>query len=596
MSNGTGSEIAANTLAGAEFARRFSIRAPGLVWFLGAGASASAGVPSAMDLVWDFKRLLYCTSQKIPVRAVQDLLDPQTRRRLQAHFDSLRSYPGEDTDAEYAAYFEAAFPAEADRRRYIEQAVADRTPAFGHIALAALVGLKKIQVMATTNFDRLVEDALSRQLGSTAAFVVATMDTAPIAMESLNAFKRPLCLKLHGDFLSTRLKNTTTELREQDVELRRALVESCKRFGLVVVGYSGRDHSVMDALEDAIDGGRGYPNGLFWFRRPDAPLLPRVLRLLDRARQAGIEAAFIEIQTFDEAMADLLDLEPDLPENLRSLLDRRARLAKDSPVPEPSQRGWPIVRFNVLPIVEAPTLLRRVVCDIGDTEQVRQAIGAAQADIIGCRSHRGVLAIGSDAEVRRCFQPFGITEFGLHDIDPERLDRESAEKGLLVDALIHGIGRGRSLIPVQRGRRQSLIPRPEDASSPRFAALRRAAGSIRGTIAGTTIEWSEGLRIRLDYRLDRLWLVLLPTIWVGLTPNGDGPIDRPTMQRVRDFQRERLATRYNRVANEILDGWISVLFPDAEDAVFQSLGISDGVDATFRVARRTAFSRPEDLR
>lgn len=594
LSNRIDEVAAATIMPGEEFVRRFSVRAPGLVWFLGAGASSSAGVPSAMDLIWDFKRLLYCTSQKIPLRAVQDLLDPQVRRRLQIHFDRLRSFPAEDADTEYAAYFEAAFPAEADRRRYMDQVIAGRTPAFGHIALAALVALEKINVIATTNFDRLVEDALSQQFRSTSAFAVATVDNAALAMESLNALKRPLCLKLHGDFLSSRLKNTESELRNQDGNLRFTLVESCKRFGLVVIGYSGRDHSVMDALEEAIDDGRGYPNGLFWFRRPDAPLLPRVLELQSRAQQVGIEASLVEIQTFDEVMADLLELEHDLPEELRALLDRRARLARDSQVPKPSQRGWPVVRFNALPIIETPSLLRRVVCDIGGTAEVRQAIGSANADIIGCRSRAGVLAIGSDSEVRRCFEPFGITEFTLHDVVKEQLGRESAERGLLLDALIRGIARERSLLAIRRGRRQCLIPCPENIPSPQYETLRRAARGIRGKVDGTDIAWSEALRIRLDYRLGRMWLILLPGLWVDLPPVVDGSIDAGTMQRVRDFQRERLATRYNRIANALLDGWIAVLFGDTEDAVFRSLGISDGVDASFRLARRTAFCRPEE--
>ena len=38
---------------------------------------------------------------------------------------------------------------------------------------------------------------------------------------------------------------------------------------MVVVGFSGRDRSVMDALDEAIAGGKGFPNGLFWFHRPE---------------------------------------------------------------------------------------------------------------------------------------------------------------------------------------------------------------------------------------------------------------------------------------------------------------------------------------
>jgi NAD-dependent SIR2 family protein deacetylase len=36
-----------------DFARRFKMRAGNLMWLLGAGASAAAGVPTASDMVWD---------------------------------------------------------------------------------------------------------------------------------------------------------------------------------------------------------------------------------------------------------------------------------------------------------------------------------------------------------------------------------------------------------------------------------------------------------------------------------------------------------------------------------------------------------------
>ena len=42
-----------------DFARRFSLRARNLMWFLGAGASASAGLPTAMDMIWEFKQALF---------------------------------------------------------------------------------------------------------------------------------------------------------------------------------------------------------------------------------------------------------------------------------------------------------------------------------------------------------------------------------------------------------------------------------------------------------------------------------------------------------------------------------------------------------
>ncbi len=43
-----------------DFARRFSLRSPNLMWLLGAGASASAGIPTAGDMVWEFKTNSIC--------------------------------------------------------------------------------------------------------------------------------------------------------------------------------------------------------------------------------------------------------------------------------------------------------------------------------------------------------------------------------------------------------------------------------------------------------------------------------------------------------------------------------------------------------
>ena len=41
-----------------EFLRLYPARAPQLMWFLGAGASAGAGIPTAWEMIWEFKRLI----------------------------------------------------------------------------------------------------------------------------------------------------------------------------------------------------------------------------------------------------------------------------------------------------------------------------------------------------------------------------------------------------------------------------------------------------------------------------------------------------------------------------------------------------------
>jgi len=92
-------------------------------------------------------------------------------------------------------------------------------------------------------------------------------------MRSLNEANWPLLGKLHGDFQSIALKNTTEELRTQESNLRLAFIESCKRFGLVVAGYSGRDESVMNALEEALDQSSAFPAGLFWISKSGSSVI-----------------------------------------------------------------------------------------------------------------------------------------------------------------------------------------------------------------------------------------------------------------------------------------------------------------------------------
>jgi len=50
------------------------------MWFLGAGASRAAGIKAAEDMVWEFKRNLYCSEKKQPLSAVSDLADPSVRQ------------------------------------------------------------------------------------------------------------------------------------------------------------------------------------------------------------------------------------------------------------------------------------------------------------------------------------------------------------------------------------------------------------------------------------------------------------------------------------------------------------------------------------
>ena len=261
-----------NQLASDAFARSFAQRTHRLAWLLGAGASASAGVPTGSDMIADFKTRLYCADSHLTRQEV-DVADPIWQRRITSHFDSARGFPPAGDPGEYAASFEVAYPDARDRRSYIETAVRRATPSFAHRVLAALISSGLARCLFTTNFDPLIEKAAAvaddllppdRQ----AHLTVSALDSAERAQRCVRDAAWPLLVKLHGDYQSDHLKNTDHELRLQDERLRRVLIQALTQFGLLVVGYSGRDDSIMDALDEAVTRTGALPSGLWWVTRP----------------------------------------------------------------------------------------------------------------------------------------------------------------------------------------------------------------------------------------------------------------------------------------------------------------------------------------
>lgn len=462
--------------------------------------------------------------------------------------------------------------------------MANAGPSFGHLALAALMRLDRARLVWTTNFDRMMEDAAVAVLGGSSKLVISTLDSADLAMEAINEGRWPLVAKLHGDFQSRQLKNTSEELQKQDARMRHALVEACKRYGLAVVGYSGRDNSVMDALEESIDNGNGYPSGLFWFQRSDSPCLPRVTDLISKAVAKGIQADIVGVETFDELLSDVLLLIKHLPVELAEILNKHAPRLTEAPIPEIKGR-WPVVRLNALPVVSYPTLCRRVVCKIGGTQEVRDAAKNAGADVVTARRKAGVLAFGRDTEIRKAFASYDITEFDIHQIEVRRLRYESAELGLLYDALYRAIDRERPLKLERVGHHYIIAVEEANAGDELFKPLHHATNALIGTIPRTQLKWAEAVWIKLEYWLGRLWLLIEPTIWVERTE------DDNLFSQSREFIRERLAGRFNPKWNEIVEAWSHIITNGQQQNEVKAFGIADGVDASFTISAVTAFSR-----
>src|SRR4051794_9366227 len=211
-------------------------------------------------------------------------------------------------------------------------------PSYGHLALATLMREQLTRLVWTTNFDPLVADACAKVYNATGPLTTIALDAPDLAAQLISAERWPIEIKLHGDFRSRRLKNTSDELRHQDAELRRQLADACQRCGMIIAGYSGRDDSIMDALEQAVANGTAFPGGLFWLHRSGSDPLPRVMRLIEAATAAGIECGIVGTENFDETMRDIVRLMPDL--DMRALDALGAGRSRVSAAPTPAgKRG-----------------------------------------------------------------------------------------------------------------------------------------------------------------------------------------------------------------------------------------------------------------
>lgn len=568
------------------FLRQFQLRKAQIMWFLGAGASRAAGIKTAGDMIWEFKQKLYCSERKVPLSFIADPGDPIVQRKMQAHFDGQSKFPAFGAEDEYSAYFDATYPSPKDRRAYIDTQVTLGKPSYGHFALALLMREGFCHAVWTTNFDHTVEDAAYKILGSSGKLVVADLGDPRKLAQAWSEARWPIYGKLHGDYHSEKLKNTVEELRKQDEDMRRGLVDACRGKGLAVVGYSGRDVSIMAAFTQAIDAGRGYPGGLFWFKRSGETPYPAVTELIADARAAGIEAHLIEVETFDELLSDLVRYLPETAQAAQSIQDAtRPRLTKT--VFRIARATTPAIRTNALPIISYPPACRLVACDIGGWEEIQAAIAASRADILAQRCQLGVLAFGRDADVRRTFEPHKITTFDIQAIRADRLAKPTGERNLVADALFRAIGRRPGLRVERRGLSVLVFPDLSVVKSSTFhVGDTKAVNTLAGTLR-SGIRWTEACSLRIDYRLDQLWLLIDPLV-KQLDITDDTP--KEAVEQSLEFIRERLASRRNKHVNAMIDGWAKLIAGDAKSLRLRTFDISDGYDGDFEIMRVCGFS------
>ena len=574
-----------------EFISHYIQNASQMIWFLGAGASRTAGMPTASDITWDLKRRYYCLQENQDIRS-HDLNNKAVKARIQTYFDS-KGFPALWSAEEYSFYFELTFGKDyAAQQKYLATKLSSQNVSMniGHRALAALIDLGLTRMVFTTNFDEVLGAAFS--IVAEKNLTAYHLEGSYAALEALNAEHFPIYCKLHGDFRYQSIKNLAADLRDNDKQIEKCFLAASNRFGMVVSGYSGRDTNVMAMFRSALEQSNPFPQGLFWTTTSLSTVSDEVRDLVAYAKDKNVKSEIIETGTFDIMLSKIWKQVPSRSDKL----DTKVRTAEAKPVCIPrSHKGvkYPILRMNALHICDLPEACGSIECQPGlGFSELNEIERSSRPDaIITCAEQ--ILFWGSSETVSKLLVADRVKSVSSYPLS--EATQSNPDSTVLLSFIEHALSVAlcldKPLVLRKKGRSYFAVVAHEDIGDPRLDALKRAVGfrNSSGTIVGNipgraNTFWAEALEMKVDRRDGKWWLLVEPEIWVS-------PLSK--REEVIDFLRDKRSKRYNVQAYNILDAWIQLLCGSVGkgETIFAACYGNTNYPAKFGVNTRTAYSR-----
>lgn len=578
-------------LSESEFLQHYIQNASHLMWFLGAGTSRSAGLPTATDIIWDLKRHYYCLQENQDLQS-HDINNSAIKQKIQAYMDS-KGFPTLWSPEEYSFYFDLIFNSDYQaQQRYIHEALANDKVSLniGHRVLAGLMEMGQSRIVFTTNFDEVIETAFAEVVGKNLSSF--HLEGSYAALDALNVEHFPLYAKVHGDFRYQSIKNLTEDLRHNDSEIQKCFLAASTRYGLVVSGYSGRDANVVSMFRGAIKQNNAFPHGLFWTVPRISSVEESVRELIAYAKENGVRAHIVETGTFDEMLSKIWRQVKDKPQ----ALDGKVRTAYVASVAIPLPalgKQFPILRTNALPLLAPPARCGMVNLEGSITfSELKEKIIEKSPNAVLTYTDK-ILFWGNKEEIVKVLPTCKINAIKPFNFED---GAKSASESTFVmsffgEALATALCHGKPLFLRRKNKTYYAVVQNDASSNPLFSRLRNTLGynnnpaAITGNVpALQDVTWAECVSIQLEERGGKLWVMLRPDIWIK-------PLAR--RQEARDFLRQRRLKRYNNQSYHILDAWIEILLGDvgSGSAVKVSCFQDAEYSAEFEIGTRTAYSR-----
>ena len=217
----------------------FSVQAnPGVyALLLGSGVSRSAGIPTGWDIVLDLLGKLAALDDDVGNRDLEEWFEEkyQTPPDYSKLLGELAKTPSERQQL-LRPHFEPDIDEQRDGLK---------RPTAAHRAIAQLVSQGFVKVIVTTNFDRLLENALEDE--GVAPTVLSTLEDVKGALPLVHT---DCCVfKVHGDYRDPGILNTESELESYPPEFNDLLDRIFDEYGLIVCGWSAEwDIALRKAL------------------------------------------------------------------------------------------------------------------------------------------------------------------------------------------------------------------------------------------------------------------------------------------------------------------------------------------------------------
>ncbi len=578
-------------LTESEFLQNFLQNAPHMMWFLGAGTSRTAGLPTATDIIWDLKLRYYCLYENQNLQS-HDINNNSIKGKIQDYMDS-QGFPALWSPEEYSFYFGLTFGDDYEaQQKYIQEALSSEKVSLniGHRALAALLEMEQARIVFTTNFDNVLETAYADVSGKN--ITPFHLEGSYAALTALNAERFPIYAKIHGDFRYKSIKNLEIDLLNNDSDIQKCFLAAAVRYGLIVSGYSGRDENVMKMFRQAIDQNNAFPQGLIWTVPRIKGVSDGIIELINYARKKGIRSHLVETGTFDEMLSKIWRQLKVKPQEIEAKVRTASIGSVSIPLPTPGKQ-YPILRTNALPVIKAPTSCGMIeLTNPISFRDLKEKIIEGRPNAVLTYTDK-VLFWGDENEIVKILpkdEIKGIQRYEFNDTAQSVAD-STFVKSFFEEGLAKAIVQGNPLsLRRTRNRTYYIVVCSDKANGEIFSPLRDVLdfkgkpGYITGNVPGLPdVTWAEAVSLRLEERGGKLWVMLRPDIWIK-------PLDK--RQEAREFLRKRRLYRYNNKSYKLLDTWIGILLG--------SVGAGAGVDIScfkdekyscvFEVGTRSAYS------